>query len=94
MTGTTPKAVAPIATARMETARTPRRTLPRRCVRSQGASICRPASSAPDRAMAALTTSALAIMMTMSSLNPEKAVSAGTTPTAVPAASPSAATMS
>jgi hypothetical protein len=41
--------------------------------------------------MAALTTSALAKMMTMSSLNPEKALSVGTTPTAMPAASPGAA---
>jgi hypothetical protein len=51
-------------------------------------------SMTPERAAAALTTSALATMMTMSSLKPEKALFAGTIPTPTTARSATRATRS
>ena len=51
-------------------------------------------STAPDRATAALTSSAEATMMTMSSLKPVKAASAGTMPVTRPASRASIATRS
>ena len=48
----------------------------------------------PDLAIAALMTSALATMMMMSSLNPEKALSAGTVPADTDASSARIATRS
>ena len=52
------------------------------------------ASTAPERAMAALTRRALATMMTMSSLKPVNASFAGTMPATTAASSDSAATRS
>ena len=51
-------------------------------------------STTPERATAALTTSALATMMTMSSLKPVKALLGGTMPTATEASRASTATRS
>ena len=51
-------------------------------------------STTPERATAALTTSALATMMTMSSLKPENALLAGTMPAAIAASKASTATRS
>ena len=51
-------------------------------------------SMMPDRDTAALTTSALPTIMTISSESPENAFSAGTTPTTTAASSASAATRS
>jgi len=48
----------------------------------------------PERATPALTTSALPTMMTMSSLKPEKALSAGTRPIATATISVTQATTS
>ena len=45
-----------------------------------GAIGCSATSMMPERATAALTMSALATMITISSLKPENALSAGTTP--------------
>ncbi|MNC87985.1 hypothetical protein D3C83_37650 [compost metagenome] len=52
------------------------------------------ASTTPERDIPALTTSAEATMMTMSSANPEKAALAGINPITTPATSPASATMS
>jgi len=51
-------------------------------------------STMPERATPALTTSALPTMMTISSLNPEKALSKGTMPTQTASTSAQQATRS
>ncbi len=53
-----------------------------RTPRTSGASRCKAASMIPERATPALTRSADPTMITISSLNPEKASSSGTTPSA------------
>jgi hypothetical protein len=61
---------------------------------SQGASGFKTRSTIPERATAALTTSALAMIAMMSSENPEKAFSAGTMPISTAASSATIATRS
>ena len=51
-------------------------------------------STTPDRAMAALTSSAAPVSITASSLNPSNALPIGTMPVTTPASSPSTATRS
>lgn len=63
-------------------------------VRSAGAIRARAVSTSPERATAALTMSALATMMTMSSEKPLNASLAGTMPRATPASSARRATTS
>jgi hypothetical protein len=67
------------------------------CVRTEfrfGKNFLMAMSTMPERATAALTTSALPTMITMSSEKPEKASSTGTMPTVTAATSAQQATMS